>query len=110
MRNELVKLVTIIGYQEDNDGFKTDEDTKTVEIFAEVKSVGRSEFYEAARTGMKVDVIFSVNPDDFAMGTVEIEGEKKKPSRIIYDDTVYLIKRTYKKDIHVLEITCGEVE
>lgn len=110
MNNELIQLVTIKGIKKDASGFKTGEEVSTVDIFAEVKSVGRAEFYEAARSGVRVDIIFVVNPDDFAMAAVLVEGKKIKPSRVIYDGTTYLIERTYKKDLHVLEMTCKEVE
>lgn len=110
MNNEVIKLVTVKGYKKDASGFQSGEDVSTLEIFADVKSVGRTEFYEATRSGMRVDVIIVVNPDDFAMAIVEVDGKKIKPSRVIYEDTTYLIERTYKKDMHVLEMTCKEVE
>lgn len=110
MCNETIQLVTVKGYTKDASGFKTGDDLQTLEVFAEVKSVGRAEFYEAARSGMRVDIIFAVNPDDFEMAAVEVEGKKIRPSRVIYEGTTYLIERTYKKDMHILEMTCKEVE
>ena len=110
MNNELIQLVTVKENKKNASGFKIGEEVSWVDIFAEVKSVGRTEFYEAARSGLKVDIIFSVNPDDFEMAAVLVGDRKIKPSRVIYDGTTYLIERTYKKDLHVLEITCKEVE
>ena len=110
MRDKLIQLVTVKGNTKDADGFVTGEDISTVEIFAEEKSVGRSEHYDAMRNGIRVDIIFSVDPEDFELGTVLVEGKKVKPKRIIYDGTTYKIERTYKPDMHSLEMTCKEVE
>ena len=110
MRDKLIQLVTVKGNTKDRDGFVTGEDISTVEIWAEEKSVGRTEHYEAMRDGVRVDTIFSVDPEDFELGTVIINGKKKRPTRIIYDGTTYKIERTYKPNIHSLEITCGEIE
>lgn len=110
MNDDVIKLVTVTGYKKDKSGFKNEEITETFEMFAEVKSVGRAEYYEAMRNGMTVNIIFLVNPDDYDLATVEVNGKKVKASKVIYDDTTYLIKRTYKKDMHSLELTCQEVE
>ena len=47
VRNELINLVTVTGKTRDKDGFETGEETLEHEIFAEVKSVGRTEYYDA---------------------------------------------------------------
>ncbi len=110
LRNELIQLVTIKGAEKE-EGFKIKEDTITVEIFAEIQSVGRTEFYEALRNGINVNIIFAVEPEDFKLGIVRVDGIKIKPSKVIYDGDEYIIKRTYlKKSSGLLEITCSEVE
>lgn len=109
LNNELIQLVTVKGYETKN-GFKTNEDTSEIEIFAGVKSVGRTEYYEALRSGMNVSFIFIVDPEDFALGIVEFDGVKFKPSRVIYDGDVYLIRRTFKNNFGLLEMTCERME
>ena len=114
MRNELIKLVTVLGNTKDKDGFCTEEKTVETEVFADVQSVGRTEYYEAARAGKKATIIFVVDADDYSLSErrLKVDGKEKKvsASKIIYDDTAYLIRRTYKKQGGMLEITCGEVE
>lgn len=114
MCNELIELVTVLGSEENENGFQTEEETAKVEIFAEIKSVGRTEYYEAVRSGMKVNIIFVVDPDDFKLSereiTVDGKIKKVKASKIIHDGTTYLIHRTFVKDSGLMEITCREVE
>lgn len=114
MNNKLIELVTVLGSEEDTDGFRTEEKTEKVEVFAEIKSVGRTEYYEAVRAGMRADIIFVVDADDFKLSEREIivdgETRKVKASKIIHDGTTYLIHRTFVKGSGLMEITCREVE
>lgn len=114
MCNELIEMITVLGSEKDADGFRTEEKTAKVEVFAEIKSVGRTEYYEAVRAGIQVNIIFVVDEDDFKLSereiTVDGEIKKVKASKIIYDGTTYLIHRTFRKDSGLMEITCREVE
>lgn len=114
MCNELIELVTVLGSVKDADGFRMEEKIEKVEVFADIKSVGRTEYYEAVRAGMKVNIIFVVDADDFKLSEHEIsvDGEIKKvrASKIIHDGTTYLIHRTFRTDSERMEITCREVE
>lgn len=107
-------MVTVLGENRDGAGFLTGEETMEIEVFAGIKSVGRTEFYEALRSGMQASIIFCVDMDDFKLSEQEIvvngETKKVKASRVIYDGTVYLIRRTYRKESGMLEMTCSEVE
>lgn len=111
-KNKWITLITDISTEEDDDGFSTKKETKETEVFAGTKSVGRSEYYEAARNGMKASIIFVVDRSDFEMGIWRDEkGKKKKPSKISYDGDLYRIIRTYVSgDDDDMEITCEEVE
>lgn len=113
-RDELIKLITVVGREENKRGFLVSEDIRSVEIFAGVRSVGRTEYYEALRNGIEAKLIFVVDPDDFMLSEheIEVDGRKKKvkASRIMYEDMVYRIKRTYKNNFGMLEMTCTEVE
>ena len=114
LNNELIELVTVLGSEKDADGFRTEEHTAKVEVFADIKSVGRTEYYEAVRAGMQVNIIFVVDADDFRLSEHEITADGKtkkvKASRIIHDGTNYLVHRTFVKDSGLMEITCREVE
>lgn len=114
MCNELIELVTVLGGEEDSDGFRTEEHTEKVGVFADIKSVGRTEYYEAARAGMRADIIFVVDADDFKLSEHEITVDgaikKVKASKIIHNGTAYLIHRTFVKESGLMEITCREVE
>lgn len=111
MRNDYIELMTVTGNEKDPAGFILGESVKNTTVFAEVKSVGRLEFYEALRSGMKASIIFSVNPDDFDSAiVVGDDGKKIKPTKVLYDGTTYNIQRTYKIGLDKLELTCEEVE
>lgn len=114
MNDKLIELVTVLKNETDRDGFRTKEHTAKVEVFADIKSVGRTEYYEAVRSGMQVNIIFVVDEDDFKLSEHEIivngETKKVKASKIIHDGTTYLIHRTFVKDSGQMEITCREVE
>lgn len=115
MNNKLITLVTVIEEERNNNGFKTGEQTYEVEIFADEKSVGRTEQYEALRSGIEVNIIFCVAPDDFSLSKQEIikkDGSTRKinASRIRHEENEYLIVRTFKNKQGMLEITCREVE
>ena len=114
MNSELIELVTVLEITEDDSGFCTSEETAKTEIFAGIKSVGRTEYYEALRSGIEAKIIFLVDMDDFKLSErmIEVDGVQKKVSatRIIYDGTTYLIVRAYRNNFGMLEITCREVE
>lgn len=114
MCNELIELVTVLGSEKNANGFRTEEHVEKAEVFASIKSVGRTEHYEAVRSGMKVNIIFVVDPDDFKLSereiTVDGTSKKVKASKIIHDGTTYLIHRTFITESGRMEITCREVE
>lgn len=110
MNNELIKLVTVAGCQEDRKGLGSDEVVAEVEVFAGIKSVGRTEYYEALRNGIDLKIIFIISPDDFKLADGIVDGKKISASKIIYDGEEFLIKRTYVKDMVEMELMCGKVE
>lgn len=116
MNNSLITLITVLGEEKDSGGFKTGEIKKEVEVFAEVKSVGRMEFYEAMRSSIEAKVIFVMDMDDYLLSTEKItlkNGKIKelKASKISYENKEYLIIRTYQNNTTgMLEATCREVE
>lgn len=110
MNNELIKLVTVTECREDKKGLGKEKTEQEIEIFAGVKSVGRTEYYEALRSGMDLKIIFKVNPDDFKLGDVISNNKKISASKVVYDDETFLIKRTYTSDMSSMELMCEKVE
>lgn len=116
MNNSLITLITVLGEEKDSSGFKTGEIKKEVEVFAEVKDVGRIEFYEAMRSSIEAKVIFVMDADDYLLSAEKItlkNGKTKelKASKIKYENKEYLIIRTYQNNTTgMLEATCREIE
>lgn len=116
MNNSLITLITVLGEERDTGGFKIGENKKEVEVFAEEKSVGRTEFYEAMRSSIEAKIIFIMNPDDYLLSEEEIrlkDGKTKrlKASKISYEGKEYMIIRTYQNHVTgMLEVTCREIE
>lgn len=77
---KLIKTTT----EKDALGYTTEIETAR-EAFAHVRSVSRSEFFQAGKAGITPDFMFTVN-------AIEYEGEK----RLEYDGAKYAIYRTYR--------------
>lgn len=71
---------------------------KETEVFCNVKSVSRSEFYNAANTGLKPSLVFVIH-------AYEYSGEEV----VKFEDNRYKVIRTYRKNIEELELTCEKV-
>lgn len=115
MNNELITLVTVTAKTEDDDGFKESEATVRTDVFAETRSAGVIEHYEAMRSGVSISLIFAVDTDDYQSAIVDqtVEGVVKriKPSKVEYDGETYRIQNTRRKtDYKKTEIVCEEVE
>lgn len=111
MRDELITLVTDTGTTYDASGFPTESTEQKVTIFARVKSVRSTEFYEALRSNLKLAYIFCVDPDDFKLGNYTPSGgSTAKPWAVEYDNVRYKIVRTYRTEIGEIELSCEEVE
>lgn len=82
----------------DADGYKTPQETKT-EVFADLQSVRRAEFYDSLRAGVKMAEAFVVRAFDYS-GQAYVEHDGKR----------YKVERTYTKDGEFVELNCSEVE
>lgn len=65
------------------------------EVFANKNSIRQSEFYQAAATGLKPELMFTIR-------LTEYSGERK----LKYDNTTYDIIRTYEKNTELIELIC----
>ena len=68
------------------------------EVFADKQSIRQSEFYQAAATGLRPELMFVVR-------TIEYNGE----TRLKYNGKEYSIIRVYDKDGELTEIVCQGV-
>ncbi len=83
----------------DADGYPVDAIETAREVFVDVQSVRRMEFYEAMRTGLALIIAFVVRACDYA-------GEKL----VDYDGKRYKVERAYTKDGELMELNCSEVK
>ena len=63
-------------------------------VYADVLSVKRSEFYAAQSAGVRADILFRVNEDEYS-------GEMT----VVYDSVLYKVSRMYT-DKGRVELTC----
>lgn len=102
MCNELITLLTTVKTRNGR-GFEETENTVRHEIFAEVRSAGVIEKYEAQRAGVDISAIFKVDTDSYKASL----SEGKRPDMVEFEGVVYRIhdvrrKGAYKKT----EIVC----
>lgn len=95
---ETAELVSVTSGT-DADGFPAEAVETAREVFVDVQSVRRSEFYDAMRTGLALTIAFVVRACDYA-------GEKL----VDYDGRRYKVERTYTKDGEMMELNCSEVK
>lgn len=68
------------------------------DIFVKVESIGRSDFFAAAQTGLSLSYVFKTDPSNY-QGENEIE----------YEGQRYGVTRTYRASNDELEIYAGTV-
>lgn len=97
MYNDVIKL---IAYAESTDAYGLTSRVETsTEVFAAVQSIGTSEFYQAAASGLKPEVKFVIADYLDYSGEKEVEWNGKR----------YNVLRTFRKD-NTLEITVYGVD
>lgn len=90
-RSEVITLITEATLQDDNGVWQVTETTK--DIFCQVSSVTRDEFFEAGRNGLNPDYRFTVfGPDYDGQKVVEYKGKR------------YGVYRTYQARTDELEL------
>lgn len=83
---------------EDEIGNQIELDPIETPVYCDLKSVGHSEFYNAAVTGLRPELVFIVHTYEYG-GQGIVEFEKKK----------YRVIRTYSVSFEELELTCEKV-
>ena len=84
-------------YTEDEICNQIPTEIKTI-IYCGLKSIGRTEFYNAVANGLKPELIFSINKFEYS-GEQLIEFEEKR----------YKVIRTYSENFEEIELTCEKV-
>lgn len=82
---------------QDADGYQTVTETAT-EIYADILSVKRTEFYEALRSGITAAIVFRVFAHDY-------DGQRL----VDYCGIRYKVERAYQTTLDRTELTCSEV-
>ncbi len=80
-------------------------ETKTT-VWADKLSAKRSEHYAANAAGIRVDIVFSVNADDYA-GQTEVEWNSFDEFSGQYVKTKYNVVRSYAVGRGRVELTCA---
>lgn len=90
-KNDIIELITVA--HSDASAVVVTETSR--QVYAEKKSVVRTEFYQAFANNLKPTAVFEIYP-------FEYQGEPKAR----HDGTDYLIIRTYSKNKDSLELVC----
>lgn len=92
---DTVELIAVTPGQ-DAEGYPESVETST-EVFADVSSVKRSEFYAGRQSGMELAVAFTLAACDY-------DGQQL----VVYDGTRYRVERAYTRDGERMELNCSE--
>lgn len=93
---DVIDLVSVTTTTNDM-GDIIDVETKR-QVFADKKSVRQNEFYQAAATGLKPELMFVIR-------TVEYKQERK----LEFNLKTYSIIRTYEKENEFTELVCSGI-
>lgn len=98
MFSNVIELVTYLKV-EDPTSIHDQVTPRYKQVFCNVKSVARNEFYQAASVGMHPEIVFDMYVHDYSNEKV-----------IRYDDKHYDVIRTYKTSSERLEVVCQSKE
>lgn len=99
MRGEVIRfgdVMPALSGEKDAYGDPFMENVVSGVVFAEIKSVGQSEFYQAQTAGKKPEIKFKIT--DY----MDYQGQKY----LLHNGVRYSILRTYRTESNELEITC----
>ena len=97
MRSEVIYFMDIIsGDEKDENGDPVSKKKLSGVTFAEIRSIGQSEFYQAQTSGIKPEIKFVIS--DYM--------DYQNQMYLIHGDIRYTILRTYRTNTNELEITC----
>lgn len=93
---DVIDLVGVASYRENQQGDQIKVPGGRRQVFANKKSIRQSEFYQAAATGLRPELMFEVR-------TSEYNGEKT----LIYNAKEYTVIRAFEKGGEFTEIVCS---
>lgn len=80
----------------DSDGYPT-ETVQETDVWANVKSATRSEFYAANAVGINVSLVVEVHIEDW-----------NNQTQVVHNGKVYDVVRAYQKGLGTVELTCSD--
>lgn len=89
----------------DNKGFDVEE-TERYDVYVNVKSVSRNEFYKALSTGIAPSIVFEMRKEDYNLTKHIVNGKAVYASEVEYDGATYKIIREYQINKSFTEVTC----
>lgn len=95
--SDVITLISEKTVGQDADGYKKIQETRR-EVYADVQSVKRSEFFEALKAGVKEVIAFQVSCHDY-----------KNEKILEYDGIRYHVERSYRTNPDMMELNCSEV-
>lgn len=102
-------ILKTVKKEQGGDGFLREKELLSLLVMAELKSVKRSEYYQAQREGIEIQMMAVVNTCDYEAAIVKDGDKRILPGIVEHDEVIYKIVRTYKKG-RKIEITLQEVE
>ena len=94
--SDQITLRSVI-YTKDADSYPIEVPTDTV-VWANRKSVTRSEFYASNQAGINMTIAFDIHSEDWNNQTQLLDGTK-----------VYKIERSYQKGLGIVELNCSDM-
>lgn len=95
--HELI-LLTPKAVRFDEVGNQVEDDPEETAILCKLKSIGRTEFYNATVAGLKPEIIFVIHG-------YEYDGQKL----VKFEGIQYRVIKTYSVDFEEMELTCERV-
>lgn len=92
------------GKQSDDEGFDI-ESIEEYEIYADINSVKRTEFYAAMQAGMKPSISISTRVEEYEQTKHIVNGRAVYAQYVMCDDAEYKIIRSYSKGDGMIELT-----
>jgi len=99
MYSDIITLIAMM-QGKDADGFPANVEVPH-EVYANKKSVTRSEFYSSMQAGIKATALFETRLCDYE--------ECGNPTILEHDGKRYKVERTYTKDNENVELTCSDL-
>ena len=90
----------------DSDGFDIDT-VERYEVYVDVKSVKRAEFYAAMQAGMNPTISMSTRTEEYEQTKHIVNGRAQYAQYFVYDDAEYKILRSYDTGNGMIELTLG---